>query len=98
MKREFVAPVGEKRKRLRRSYKLKDGCVEPIFQESEDDCQFLSDMKYTKYKEKNEEVWRSSKPLPKVIFEQDEVDDILIESKTIGEIEPGEDLTNICLN
>ena len=77
MKREFVAPVGEKRKRVRRSYKLKDGCVEPIFQESEDDCQ-----------EKNEKVCRSSKPLPEAISKQDEVDDILIESKTVGEIVP----------
>ena len=88
MKREFVAPVGEKRKRVRRSYKLKDGCVEPIFQESEDDCQVLSEIKYTKSKEKNEEVWRSTTPLPVVISKQDEVDDILIESKTVGEIVP----------
>ena len=32
MKREFIAPPGEKRKRLKRAYELENGCVKPIFE------------------------------------------------------------------
>ena len=48
MRKEFITPAGEKRKRLRRNYEIDNGSVKPIFEYSDkDDGHFLSDMEYT---------------------------------------------------
>jgi len=74
MRREFVAPAGEKKRRMRRSYKLENGVVKSIFNDSDEDLEGLCQNFDDKCEDTNETDNRKCKrTMPLTIKEEDEI-------------------------
>ena len=74
MRREFVAPVGEKKRRMRRSYKSENGVVKSIFDDSDEELEGSCQNLHDKCEDTNETDSRKCKrTMPLTIQEEDEI-------------------------